>query len=81
MSPSGAHHSVVFIPTLTIKETGTNAVLSWSTAATGYNLYTATNLARPTWLSVPGTRGTNLTSFLMTNPAVGPARFFRLSNP
>ena len=69
------------VPVLGILQSGTNVVLSWSTAATGYNLYTATNLASPTWLSVPGTRGTNLTSFLMTNPAAGPARFFRLSNP
>ena len=72
---------VPFIPTLFINQSGTNAVLSWSTAAAGYNLYSKTNLALGTWLSVPGTRGTNLTSFLMTNPITGSAKFFRLSNP
>jgi DNA-binding beta-propeller fold protein YncE len=69
------------VPVLGIFQSGTNVVLSWSTAAAGYNLYSATNLASPTWLSVAGTRGTNLTSFLTTNPAAGPVRFFRLSNP
>ena len=70
-----------FIPKLFITPNGTKPVLSWSTAAIGYNLYSTTNLAHPVWLPVSGTRGTNLTSFLMTNPAAGPVRFFRLSNP
>ena len=33
------------VPTLAIRMSGTNVVLSWSTAAAGYNLYSATNLA------------------------------------
>jgi DNA-binding beta-propeller fold protein YncE len=73
--------SVVFIPTLTINETGTNVVLSWPAAAANYNLYSTTNLTNPDWFAVPGLRGTNLTSFLMTNPITGSAKFFRLSNP
>jgi DNA-binding beta-propeller fold protein YncE len=73
--------TVLFIPTLSITPGGTNVVLSWSTAAAGYNLYSKTNLALGNWLAVPGIRGTNLTSFLMTNPITGSSKFFRLSNP
>jgi sugar lactone lactonase YvrE len=69
------------VPTLAISMSGTNAILSWPLAASAYNLYSKTNLATGNWLSVAGTRNTNLTSFLMTNPAAGPARFFRLSDP
>jgi DNA-binding beta-propeller fold protein YncE len=74
-------NTATFIPTLFITPSGTNVVLSWSTAAAGYNLYSKTNLALGNWLAVPGIRGTNLTSFLMTNPITGSAKFFRLSNP
>jgi sugar lactone lactonase YvrE len=79
----------LFIPKLTIVEIGTNAVLSWSTAATGYNLKSATNILSPTWLPVSGTVFTNGSSLVLTNGSSlvltngisGPTRFFRLSNP
>jgi DNA-binding beta-propeller fold protein YncE len=74
-------NTATFIPTLLITQIGTNVVLSWSTAATGYNLYSKTNLALGNWLAVSGIRGTNLTSYLMTNAITGSAKFFRLSNP
>jgi hypothetical protein len=73
--------SVIFIPTLTINMTGTNAVLSWATAAVGYNLQSTTNLASPNWLPVSGTIFTNGSSLILTNGISGSARFFRLSNP
>ena len=73
--------AVIFIPTLMIKRTATNAVLSWSTSATGFNLESTTNLARPIWLPVAGVIFTNGSSFLLTNGLSGSVRFFRLSNP
>jgi DNA-binding beta-propeller fold protein YncE len=73
--------TATFIPTLTIYKTGTNAVLSWSTAATGYNLKSTTNLASPNWLPVSGTIFTNGGSLVLTNGLSGSTRFFRLSNP
>ena len=73
--------AIIFIPTLAIKQTGTNAVLSWSTAATGYSLESTTNLAHPNWLPVSGIIFTNGSSLMLTNGIGGSARFFRLSNP
>jgi len=70
-----------FIPTLTINRSGTNIILSWPLVASAYNLQSKTNLATGNWLTVPGTRGTNLTSFLVTNSITGSTKFFRLSNP
>jgi DNA-binding beta-propeller fold protein YncE len=73
--------AIAFIPTLKISQTGTNAVLSWSTAAIGYSLQSTTNLARPNWLPVSGTIFTNGASLMLTNGIKNSARFFRLSNP
>jgi DNA-binding beta-propeller fold protein YncE len=73
--------TATFIPTLTIRPAGTNAVLSWSTAATGYSLKSTANLASPTWVMVPGTVGTNGGSLMLTNGISGSAKFYRLSNP
>jgi len=70
-----------FIPTLTINRSGPNVILSWPLAASAYTLQSKTNLATGNWLAVPGTRGTNLTSFLVTNSITGSTKFFRLSNP
>ena len=73
--------SVIFVPTLTINQIGTNAVLSWTTAAVGYNLQSTTNLASPNWLPVPGIIFTNGSNLMLTNGISGSTRFFRLSNP
>ena len=71
----------VFIPTLTIIKSGSNAVLSWSLAAANYNLKSTTNLAIPVWLPVSGTLFTNGGNLVLTNAINGSARFFHLSNP
>jgi DNA-binding beta-propeller fold protein YncE len=70
-----------FIPKLFITPNGAKSVLSWSTAAVGYNLYSTTNLAHPVWLPVSGTIFTNGSSLVLTNVISGRDRFFRLSNP
>jgi hypothetical protein len=66
---------------LTITRSGTNTVIGWPLAAANYNLKSATNLASPVWLPVPGTLFTNGGNLVLTNPISGPVRFFRLSNP
>jgi hypothetical protein len=73
--------TTTFIPRLTIRQVGTNAVLSWSTAATGYNVKTTTSLASPVWVTLPGIVVTNGGSLMLTNGISGPVRFYRLSNP
>jgi DNA-binding beta-propeller fold protein YncE len=73
--------AIGFVPTLLISQTGTNAVLSWSTAATGYSLQSSTNLARPNWLPVSGIIFTNDSNLVLTNRLSNSAHFFRLSNP
>jgi hypothetical protein len=48
------------LPILTIATTGTNAVLSWRSALTGYTLHSTTNLTNPNWsavTNVPATVG------------------------
>jgi DNA-binding beta-propeller fold protein YncE len=77
----GSGSPIPFIPTLAIKATAANAVLSWSTAATGYNLHSTTNLLHPNWQLVSGTIYTNGSSLVLTNGLGGSVRFFRLSNP
>jgi DNA-binding beta-propeller fold protein YncE len=72
---------VINPPTLAISRSGTNVVLSWSTAAANFNLKSATNLANPNWLSVGGTLYTNGSTLMLTNPVSGLVRFFRLSYP
>ena len=66
---------------LTITRSGTNTVIGWPLAAANYNLKSATNLASPVWLPVPGTLVTNGGNLVVTNTLGGPIRFFRLSNP
>ena len=71
-------------PKLSIIADGTNAVLTWSDAATGfttgYTLEFATNLISPVaWQTTTPIviGGQNV----ITNPITGPPQFFRLFNP
>jgi uncharacterized repeat protein (TIGR03803 family) len=57
-------------PQLDLSLMGTNVVLTWS--ATGYTLQSATNLAAPDWITVPGQN-------TVTNPISGTQKFYRLS--
>ena len=64
---------------LSINRTGTNVVLSWPAAATGFTLTATPQLGtNATWTSVtnpPSLLGTNQ---VVTNAAVGTSRFYRL---
>jgi uncharacterized repeat protein (TIGR03803 family) len=57
-------------PQLTIIGSGTNVILTWS--AIGFTLQSATNLAAPVWITVPGQNA-------VTNPISGTQKFYRLS--
>ena len=70
-----------FIPKLAINKVGTSVVLKWPTAASGFNVYSTTNLAHPNWQLVSGSVFTNGSSLVLTNGISTPTRFFRLSNP
>jgi hypothetical protein len=72
---------VINRPTLAISLSGTNVVLSWSTAAANFNLQSATNLANRNWLPVVGTIYTNGGTVMLTNPISGLVHFYRLSYP
>jgi hypothetical protein len=73
-------------PKLSIIADGTNAVLTWSDAATGfttgYTLEFATNLISPVaWQTNSTTPIVIGGQNVITNPITGPPQFFRLFNP
>jgi uncharacterized repeat protein (TIGR03803 family) len=70
---NGAIFSITFPPTLTINLAGTNAILTWPSNVTGFNLQVTTNLAG-TWDSLAG-------QYNVTNPMVGRQKFYRLASP
>jgi hypothetical protein len=66
-------------PQLAIKEAGTNATVSWSTTATGYQLWSATNLVSPVvWSNVTNASSTNGGTISVLVPVSSGQRFFRL---
>jgi hypothetical protein len=70
-------------PALTISQTGAGAVaLSWPAWATGYTLYSTTNLAPPVvWsLATDAVLSTNGGHIMATLPATSSTKFFRLSS-
>ena len=67
-----------FGPTLAIRHTGTNVVLSWPTNASGFTLEATTSLTSPSWstgLPSPVTVGTN---YVVTNGISTTRQFYRL---
>jgi uncharacterized repeat protein (TIGR03803 family) len=69
----GTLFSISTPPILAIALSGTNAVLTWPTDLTGYNLESATNVLG-IWGPVSG-------QYSVTNPVSGRQRFFRLVHP
>ncbi len=69
----GSIFKITLPPALFIARAGTNAILTWSTNATGFNLESATNLAG-TWNPLAG-------QYSVTNPMSGPEKFYRLHSP
>ncbi len=66
-------------PQLAIVPAGTNVVVSWPLFASGYQLWSATNLAPPvTWSSVSQLPATNGLVFSVTLPQTSGQNFYRL---
>jgi uncharacterized repeat protein (TIGR03803 family) len=78
-SDGGAGYGTIFslstAPTLTIALAGTNAILTWPTNVTGFNLQSTTNLPPPAiWDPVAG-------QYSVTNPMTTKQKFYRLMHP
>jgi uncharacterized repeat protein (TIGR03803 family) len=69
----GTIFSISFPPTLTIALAGTNAIVTWPSNVTGFNLESTTNLSS-VWNAVSG-------QYSVTNPVLGRQKFFRLKSP
>jgi uncharacterized repeat protein (TIGR03803 family) len=71
----GTVFSLSSAPTLAITLLGTNAIVTWPSNVTGYNLQSTTNLTPPSaWNAVSG-------QYSVTNPIVTRQKFFRLMHP
>ena len=69
----GTIFKISFPPTLFIAHVGTNAVLTWSSNVSGFNLESTTNLTG-TWDPLAG-------QYSVTNPISGRQKFYRLKSP
>ena len=63
-------------PVLTLKASGDQYIISWSSTLQGHVLESSPTLAPPSWTAVSGVSGTTLTV-----PADAAGRFFRLRKP
>lgn len=69
----------VSAPSLIAQLSGTNIVLSWPVAASGYTLESSANFGTNTWTAVPTALVTNSSSITATVPvSSAPHRFYRL---
>lgn len=70
------------VPTLSAAIAGGNVVLSWTTNATGFNLYSSpSSFSSNVWMAVPGTPVIVGSNYVVTNSISGGNKFYRLSNP
>jgi hypothetical protein len=65
-------------PVLSIVQSGTNVVLSWSVNDSGYTLQFTPALNAPAWTTLPGTYAIVGSQFIVTNGPVTGNLFFRL---
>ena len=66
-------------PSLAVRRSGSNIVLSWPTNASGFTLQSATNLVPPSnWINSVDARVVIGTEFTVTNTATNGSQFFRL---
>lgn len=74
---------ISFIPTLTATVSSNNVILSWSTNASGFNLYSTPAAASSsnTWTAVAAPVSVVGTNYVVTNSIAGGNQFYRLSNP
>ncbi len=69
-------------PVLAIQPSGTNMLVSWPTAFTGYRLTYATNLLNSiSWLNVSQSQQTNGNQLVVQIPKATSPQFFRLQKP
>ena len=66
-------------PSLKIALTGTNAVLSWTTNATGFTLRRTTTFQTNDWIAVSNAPIINANRFHVTNGITAPGWFYRLT--
>ena len=65
-------------PPLAIARNGANALVSWPTAAVGFDLQSCNNLLAANWTNTTGNLAVVNTNFVFTNFLTGPSTFFRL---
>jgi uncharacterized repeat protein (TIGR03803 family) len=65
-------------PALQLTSTSTNMLLSWPTAAVGFDLQSCTDLSAANWSNVPIALAVVDTNFVFTTPANESQAFFRL---
>ena len=68
----------VTAPSLTARLSGTNIVLSWPVAASGYTLESSANFGTNSWTAVTLPVVTNSSAITTTVPVSGPKQFYRL---
>jgi len=65
-------------PLLSIMLSGNNAIISWPSAAGGFQLQDSASLTGGTWTATSGTQSTNSGIISITVPAVSGHSFYRL---
>jgi hypothetical protein len=71
---------LILQPKLSIAPAGTNAVVSWPTAACGFVLESTSSLSPPSWTTVMDSPAIVGTRYNLTVPATG-TTFYRLKQP
>lgn len=71
----------VLYPTLSITRSNANAIVSWPTAPTGFNLESRLNLTTGSWTPVAGSFSTNSGRVSFQTPLTNSAVFFRMHKP
>jgi hypothetical protein len=69
------------VPSLVISNATTNVTLLWPAPATGFNLYSTTNLAPANWIKITNSTMTSNRTVQLSQPRTNTAGFFRLSAP
>jgi hypothetical protein len=64
---------------LKIAKAGTNVVVSWPSAATGFQLQSRTDLGAGVWSAVPGSPVLTNNQYIMSLASTGAVQFFRLT--
>lgn len=75
------HRPVTASPALGIARSGSNVVLSWDAAATGYQLQASPTLAPASWSPVSTTPTTAAGTASVSVPPSAAAQFYRLAKP